>query len=43
MPTEISRDDVQRLTTSGAHLVEVLPPEEYQQEHLPREASGLRE
>jgi rhodanese-related sulfurtransferase len=35
MPTAIGRDDVQRLVESGAQLVEVLPREEYDEEHLP--------
>jgi rhodanese-related sulfurtransferase len=35
MPTEIARDDVQRLVAAGAQLVEVLPPEAYEDEHLP--------
>jgi rhodanese-related sulfurtransferase len=36
MPTSIDRDDVQRLLRDErAQLVEVLPPEEYDDEHLP--------
>ena len=35
MPTEISREDVRRLVDQGAQLVEVLPAEEYEQQHLP--------
>ncbi len=35
MPTEIHRDDVRRLAAVGAQLVEVLPPQEYEEEHLP--------
>lgn len=35
MPTEIGREEVQRLVREGAQLVEVLPREEYDQEHLP--------
>ena len=35
MPTDINRDDVQRLIANGAQLVEVLPTEEYKQAHLP--------
>lgn len=36
MPTEIDRDDVQHLLREeAAQLVEVLPPEEYEDEHLP--------
>lgn len=34
MPTEIHRDDVRRLVEAGARLVEVLPPQEYAEEHL---------
>ena len=36
MPTEIGRGEVQRLLREGAQLVEVLPAEEYAEEHLPR-------
>ena len=35
MPTSIDRDDVQRLMGEGAQLVEVLPPTEYEEMHLP--------
>jgi phage shock protein E len=35
MPKAIDRREVQRLVESGAQLVEVLPPEEYEEEHLP--------
>jgi rhodanese-related sulfurtransferase len=35
MPTPIDRDEVQRLLAEGAQLVEVLPPSEYEEEHLP--------
>ncbi len=35
MPTSIDRDDVQRLMGEGAQLVEVLPPAEYEEMHLP--------
>ena len=35
MPTEIGREDVRRLVDQGAQLVEVLPAEEYNHEHLP--------
>jgi rhodanese-related sulfurtransferase len=34
MPEEISRREVQRLLDERAHLVEVLPREEYEEEHL---------
>ena len=35
MPTDITRAEVQRLLDGNAQLVEVLPAEEYAQEHLP--------
>ena len=35
MPTEIDREDVQRLVAGGAQLVEVLPASEYREDHLP--------
>ena len=35
MPAPIDRDEVQRLLSAGAQLVEVLPPAEYEEEHLP--------
>ena len=35
MPTDIKRDDIQRLMANGAQLVEVLPPDEYNEAHLP--------
>jgi len=35
MPTDAFRDDVRRLLDEGAQLVEVLPREEYEDEHLP--------
>lgn len=31
----IGRQDVQRLAREGAQIVEVLPREEYEQDHLP--------
>ncbi len=34
MPTTIGRDEVRRLVALGAQLVEVLPAEEYAQEHI---------
>ena len=34
MPTAIQRDEVRRLIGSGGQLVEVLPAEEFEQEHL---------
>ncbi|MGH2527113.1 MAG: rhodanese-like domain-containing protein [Actinomycetota bacterium] len=35
MPSEIDREDVQRLVAGGAQLVEVLPTSEYREDHLP--------
>ncbi len=35
MPTSIDRHELQQLLQEAAQLVEVLPPAEYQQEHLP--------
>ena len=35
MPESIARDEVQRLLKQGAQLVEVLPRQEYEEEHLP--------
>lgn len=35
MPTEIPHDEVQRLIAQGAQLVEALPANEYDEEHLP--------
>jgi rhodanese-related sulfurtransferase len=35
MPTAIYRDAVRELLDEGAQLVEVLPRDEYQDEHLP--------
>lgn len=35
MARNIERDEVQRLAGEGAQLVEVLPKEEYDEEHLP--------
>ena len=34
MPTEIDRGEVQRLVADGAQLVDVLPREEYEAEHI---------
>ena len=34
MPTAISKDEVRELLEEGAHLVEVLPRKEYEEEHL---------
>ncbi len=35
MHQTIGREDVQRLAGEGAQIIEVLPREEYEQEHLP--------
>jgi rhodanese-related sulfurtransferase len=35
MPTGAFRDDVRRLLEEGAQRVEVLPRQEYEEEHLP--------
>jgi rhodanese-related sulfurtransferase len=35
MPTEIGREEVRRMVEDRAQLVEVLPKEEYEAEHLP--------
>ena len=35
MPTDIGRNEVQRLVREGARLVEVLPSEQFADEHLP--------
>ena len=35
MPTEINRREVQELVERGAQLVEVLPADEYEEDHLP--------
>ena len=34
MPRAIQRDEVRRLLDSGAQLVEVLPAEQYEREHI---------
>jgi rhodanese-related sulfurtransferase len=34
MPTGVGREDVQRLVAEGAQLVEVLPEEEFDEQHL---------
>lgn len=34
MPTDLHRDEVQKLRERGAQLVEVLPPKEYAQQHI---------
>jgi len=35
MPTEIDRNQVKKLVERGAQVVEVLPPDEYEEDHLP--------
>ena len=39
MPAPIDRDDIPRLLRGGGQLVEVLPADEYQAEHLPAAVS----
>jgi rhodanese-related sulfurtransferase len=34
MPTEVGREEVQRLLAEGAQLVDVLPREDYDEEHI---------
>lgn len=34
MPNDIGLDEMHRLIAEGAQLVEVLPPREYEEEHL---------
>jgi rhodanese-related sulfurtransferase len=44
MPSEIGREAVRTLLEAGAQLIEVLPAEEYEAEHLPTAISiPLRE
>lgn len=35
MPTSLDRDGVQRLLGQGAQLIDVLPAQEYHDQHLP--------
>jgi rhodanese-related sulfurtransferase len=35
VPRQINRNDVRRLASEGAQLVEVLPASEYAEDHLP--------
>ena len=35
LPTTVGREDVQRLVAEGAQLVEVLPKDEFDEQHLP--------
>jgi rhodanese-related sulfurtransferase len=35
MPTNINREQVQKLIEAGAQLIEVLPTKVYEDEHLP--------
>jgi len=35
MPKEIDRDGLRRMVEAGAQLVEVLPAEEFAEDHLP--------
>ena len=36
MSREVDRDNLRRMVEAGAQLVEVLPEEEYVEDHLPR-------
>jgi len=35
MPSEIGREEMRRMVADGAQLLEVLPAEEYAEDHLP--------
>ena len=35
MPKEIDREELRRMVAAGAQLAEVLPAEEYAEDHLP--------
>jgi rhodanese-related sulfurtransferase len=35
MPQEVTREELQHLVDQGAQLVEVLPANEYEEDHLP--------
>ena len=35
MPTSVFKDEMRQLLAGGVQLVEVLPREEYEEEHLP--------
>jgi rhodanese-related sulfurtransferase len=35
MPQQVDREGVQRLLAEGAQILDVLPPEDYQAQHLP--------
>ena len=35
MPGEVDREELRRMVEAGAQLVEVLPEEEYVEDHLP--------
>ena len=35
MPEEVTREQLQQLVDQGAQLVEVLPTDEYEEDHLP--------
>jgi len=39
MPKEIDRDGLRKMVEAGGQLVEVLPAEEYLEEHLPQAIS----
>jgi rhodanese-related sulfurtransferase len=39
MPREVDRNELRRMVEAGAQLVEVLPEEEYAEDHLPKAIS----
>jgi rhodanese-related sulfurtransferase len=39
MPREVDRNELRRMVEAGAQLVEVLPEEEYAEDHLPKAVS----
>jgi len=39
MPREVDRNELQHMVEAGAQLVEVLPEEEYAEDHLPKAVS----
>jgi len=39
MPREVDRNELRRMVEAGAQLVEVLPEEEYAEDHLPKAMS----
>jgi hypothetical protein len=41
MPTQVDRNELQRFVSEGAELVEVLPRELYEHEHIPGAGSTI--